>query len=221
MFTPWLPSRINPGQLFGRCEFLNGAEMVRERLVDGEFYRSGLPTAQIEFTDESYDRDCFEWKGFAFVSEKMRRAMALGPSEIQYLDVDSSRSAPLPRSKLYQIMHVPVREDVSDPKNSDYTYHHFPDGSVTGGSPLAVAFRPDAEPTHDIFYDRFFKVIYCTDEFALRVLRAGCSGIRFFDPARDFGGNASAFRTVRGVEQEVKWDPFRKILRTKLIREIP
>ena len=118
MFTPWLPSRINAGQLIGRCEFLNGAEMVRERLVNGEFYRSGLPTAQIEFTDEDYDQDCFEWKGFTFVSEKMRRATALGPSEIQYLDVDSSRSAPLPRSKLYQIMHVPVTEDVSNPERS-------------------------------------------------------------------------------------------------------
>ena len=187
----------------------------------GKFAKNGLPTARLELTLESFDIDCFLVDSFTLVSEKMRCAMALGPADVQYVEVDASRSAPLPQSKHYQIMHVPVTEDVSDPKNSDYTYHHHSDGSVTGGTPHAVVFRPDAEPTHEIFYDRFFKVIYCTDEFALRVLRAGCSGIRFFDPARGLSGNASAFRTLRGMEQEEKWDPFRKILRTKLIQEIP
>ena len=47
------------------------------------------------------------------------------------------------------------------------------------GAPDAVAFRADAEPAHEIFYDRFFKIVLCTDEFALRVLRAGCTGMRF------------------------------------------
>jgi hypothetical protein len=221
MFMPWLPYHIGLGKLNKHCGFSNHEEMSRSHLAGGEYARDGLPTAKLELTLEDFDVDCVMVGWFTLVSEKMRRAMALGPTEVQYFDVDASGSARLPQSKHYQIIHVPVREDVSDPKNSDYTYHHFPDGSVTGGSPRAVAFRPDAEPTHEIFYDKFFKVIYCTDEFALRVLRAGCSGIRFFDPARHFVGNASAFRTVRGVEQEVKWDPFRKILRTKLIREIP
>lgn len=215
MFTPWLPSRINAGQLIGRCEFLNGAEMVRERLVDGEFYRSGLPTAQIEFTDEDYDQDCFEWKGFTFVSEKMRSAMALGPSEIQYLDVDSSRSAPLPRSKLYQIMHVPVTEDVSNPERSAYRLRHRPEGVELWGPPILVAFRPDAEPAHEFFYDRFFKVPFCTDALTLRVLHAGCTGMRFLDPA-----DLNRYRTLRGVEVS-EWDPKRKSFRDKLIREIP
>jgi hypothetical protein len=221
MVMPWLPDHISLSKLNKHCGFSNDAEMFGSHLAAGKFAKNGLPTAKLELTLESFDVDCFMESWFTLVSEKMRCAMALGPTDVQYFDVDASRSARLPQSKHYQIMHIPVTEDVSDPKNSDYTYHHRSDGSVTGGSPIAVAFRPDAEPTHEIFYDRFFKVIYCTDGFALRVLRAGCSGIRFFDPARDFGGNASAFRTLRGVEQEVKWDPFRKILRTQLIQEIP
>ena len=221
MFMPWLPHHISLGKLNKYCSFSNDTEMFRSYLAAGEFKKNGLPTAKLELTLESFDLDCLLVGWFTLVSEKMRCAMALGPSDVQYFEVDASQSAPLPQSKRYQIMHIPVTEDVSDPKNSDYTYHHHSDGSVTGGFPHAVAFRPDAEPTHEIFYDRFFKVIYCTDEFALRVLRAGCSGIRFFDPARPRGGNGSAFRTVRGVEQAVKWDPFRKILRTKLIQEIP
>jgi len=218
MFTPWLPYSLNRGQLLGRCEFLNGLELVRARPVEGEFVRDELPTLQIEFTAEDYDVDCFDWNGFTFVSEKMRQAMALGPSDIQYLDVDSSRSAPLPRSKHYQIMHVPVTEDVSDPERSDYTFRHRPSGDEVEGRPDAVAFRRDVDPASEIFYDRFFKVVFCTDALALRVLRAGCTEVRFVDPVDLRGWNR--FRTLRGVE-ESEWDPKRKIFRDKLIQEIP
>jgi hypothetical protein len=218
MFTAWLPDSVNGGQLLGRCEFPNGLELVGARPVAGEFVRNDLPTLQIEFTDEDYDRDCFDWNGFTFVSEKMRRAMALGPSDIQYLEVDSSRSTPLPRSKRYQIMHVPVTEEISDPERSDYFFRHRPGGAIeVEGPPNAVAFRPDVDPAHEIFYDRFFKVIFCTDELALRILRAGCREIRFVDPVDLRGWNR--YRTLRGIE-ESEWDPKRKIFRDKLIQEI-
>ncbi|MGD0722505.1 MAG: hypothetical protein ABR970_15820 [Roseiarcus sp.] len=152
--------------------------------------------------------------------EFAKDGLPLDPTDVQYFEVDASRSARFPQSKHYQIMHIPVTEDVSDPNNSDYLSDHHPDGTITGAS-LAVAFRRDAEPKHEIFYDRFFKLLYCTDELALRVLRAGCSGMRLFDPTRPFGGPASVFRTIRGLEHEEKWDPSRKILRTKLIQEMP
>jgi hypothetical protein len=173
---------------------------------------------QIKFTAEDFDPDCFDWNGFTLVSEKMRHAMALGPSDIQYFDVDSSRASPLPQSRRYQIMHVPVTEDVSDPERSEYSLRHRPEGVELFGRPEAVAFRPDAEPTHEIFYDRFFKVVFCTDEFALRVLRAGCTGILFLDPVdlRGWG----RFRTLRGLE-ESEWDPKRRTFSDKLIRAIP
>ena len=217
---PWLPYYIGPGKLIEHCRFSNHAEMSRSRLAGGEFAKDGLPTARLELTLESFDVDCFMESWFTLVSEKMRSAMALDPTDVQYFEVDASRSARFPQSKHYQIMHIPVTEDVSDPNNSDYLSDHHPDGTITGAS-LAVAFRRDAEPKHEIFYDRFFKLLYCTDELALRVLRAGCSGMRLFDPTRPFGGPASVFRTIRGLEHEEKWDPSRKILRTKLIQEMP
>lgn len=219
---PWLPYHIGLSKLNNHCEFLNAMEMFHAHLPVGEIASKGLPTARLKLTLEDFDVDCFIEGQFTLVSEKMRRAMALGPSDIQYFEVDASQSAPLPQSKHYQIMHVPVTEDVADPKKSDYTCHHRSDGSVVPtGATHSLVFRPDAEPTHEIFHDRFFKTIYCTDEFALRVLRAGCSGMRFFDPSREWGGPSSWFRTLRGVEQENKWDPFRKKLSTKLVREIP
>jgi hypothetical protein len=218
VFTPWLPESLNAGQLMGRCEFLNGAELARARPVAGEFSPSGLPIAQIAFSDEDYDKDCFQWRGFIFVSETMRRAMALGASDIQYFEVDSSRSAPTPRSKHYQIIHVPVTEDVSAPERSDYFFEHLPGGAEAAHEARAVAFRPDVDPQHAIFCDRFFKLVFCTDELALRVLRAGCTGMRFLDPI-DLRG-FERFRTLRGVE-ESEWDRKQKTFRNRLIREIP
>jgi hypothetical protein len=187
----------------------------------GELARSGLPSAVIEFPREDYDDDYFQCDGFTFVSEKMRRALALDPSEVQYFDVDTSEAPPLPRSKQYQAMHIPVTEYISDPDRSDYTFRQRPDGFELWGLPHAIAFRPDAGPAHEIFYDRFFKVILCTDELALRVLWAGCTGIRFLDPANldDLG---SFFRTLRGVEHARDWDQERNALVPgKLIRAIP
>jgi hypothetical protein len=218
---PWLAYHVSLGKLIRHCRFSNDAEMFRSHPVAGEFERDELPTAKLELTIENFEFDCFPVGSFTLVSEKMRSAMALGPADVQYFEVDASQSAPLPRSKRYQIMHIPVTEDVSDPENSDYSCLHSSDGSVRPtGSPNFLAFRPDAEPKHEIFYDRYFRIIYCTDDFALRVLQAHCSGMRFFDPARHYAGNSGAFRTLRGVEQEITWDPFRKKLRTELIREI-
>jgi hypothetical protein len=84
--------------------------------------------------------------------------------------------------------------------------------------PLSVVFRRDAEPKHQIFYDKLFKVIYCTDEFTMRVLQAGCSGVFFFDPTHS-GGNDTRLRTLRGIEKIDKWT--KKVFRTKLIETIP
>ena len=206
-FVNWARYYGNNG-LFGHCN----ASRISKPSQQGEpsqegpgvFVRDGLFAAKLALTLENFDLDCFYWNGFTFVSEKMRRAMALGPSDIQYFDVDASESAPLPRSKNYRILHVPVTEDVSDPHNSDYICHHRSDGSIdASGMPLVAVFRQDAEPAHEIFYDKLFRVIYCTDEFVLRILKASCSGAFFFDPSQPFG-NHTRLRTLRGVEEIVK-----------------
>ena len=218
MFVYWMYLR-DEDRPVNHCIVSRISEPSGEGPIAGRFVRDGLLAAKLALTLETFDRDCFHSHGFIFVSERMRKAMALGPSDIQYFDVDASESAPLPRSKNYRTMHVPVTEDVADPINSDYICRHLPDGSViSDGTPLSVVFRRDAEPKHDIFYDKLFKVIYCTDEFALRVLRADCSGAFFFDPSRPFGDDRH-LRTLRGVEKIVKWT--KKVFRTKLIEPIP
>ena len=218
--TPWSPHWDNWKPLWSGYKLWNAAEMLPLLPAAGEFAGAALPAARLEFMCEDFDDDCFQLGKFMFVSEKMRRVMALGPADIQFFDVDSSQSAPLPRSKRYQLLHVPVAEDVTDPERSDYMFRRRPEGVELWGAPNAVAFRPDAEPAHEIFYDRFFKIALCTDEFALRVLRAGCIGMRFLDPTQ-LNRAGSCYRTLRGVEKADEWDPVRKSTSIKLVREIP
>jgi hypothetical protein len=217
MFVYWMPYQAQD-KLPSHCTVLRTSKWSEETPIAGRFVQKGLLAAKLKLTLKNFDRDFFYWDDLMFVSKKMRDAMALGPSDIQYFDVDTSESAPLPRSKNYKAMHVPVTEDVADLKNSDYYCRHCSDGSVRPtGIPPSLVFRRDAEPTHEIFYDKFFKIIYCTDEFALRVLKAGCSGAFFFDPSHP-SGNDTRLRTLRGVEKITKWTS--KVFRTKLIEEI-
>jgi hypothetical protein len=219
MFVYWMPHR-GKEKLFKYCTASYTSEPSHDGPIAGRFVRDGLLAAKLTMMLENFDLDCFYWDDFIFVSEHMRRAMALGPSDIQYFEVDASDSAPLPRSKNYQVMHVPVTEDVSDLKNSDYLVRHCADGSLKIDSPLTVVFRPDAQPAHELFYDRTFKFIYCSDAFAVPVLRAGCSGVFFCDASRWSGGANQRIRTRRGVEEIVRWNPPRNIFRTKLIKKI-
>jgi hypothetical protein len=218
--TPWSPHWDNWKSLWSGYKFLNAAEILPLLPAAGEFAEAALPAPRIEFTREDFDDDCFQLGKFRFVSEKLRDAMALGPSDIQYFDADFGGSAPLALSKRYQLMHVPVAEDVTDPERSDYIFRHRPEGVELWGFPEAVAFRPDAEPVHEIFYDQFFKIVLCTDEFALRVLWAGCTGMRFLDPTQ-INHTGTYYRTLRGVEHSNEWDPVLKRSYIKLIREIP
>lgn len=125
--------------------------------------------------------------------------MALDPRDVQYLPVDASISAPLPRSKNYMIMRVPGVENVSDPEQS--IYHGTAGASEEPILIRRIAIGEGADPKRDIFRDSFFsRYIFCTDELAVRVLQRRCSGIRFVDPwCLTY---PIRFRSLRGIGDE-------------------
>lgn len=217
MKTIWIAMPHFPEGLVDHCALLDGTEPFTPELIAGERGPNELPRAKLILTLEDFDADCLFWNCLWLVSEKMRRAMALGSSDIQYFDVDASESAPLPQSKNYQIMHVPVTEYMTDQKNLVYRPLKVPKPNVESRLASAVASGRGAELTHEIFHDRFRDLIFCTDEFAVRILKAGCSGINFFDPFDFFGKRPMHFRTLRGIE-ETRWDPTSNSMRSFLIQ---
>jgi hypothetical protein len=177
------------------------------------------PTAELVLTLEDFDKDFFKWGGSMFVSERMRDVMALPRSAARFFKVDSSRSAPLPRSKNYQIMQPEMTDDVSDPKRSVYEMTRFsPRQPLTPAYIRGIAIRPDAAPKHELFFDRFFSTeLFCTDAFASRVLRGGCTGARFVDPSTCMM-DGRLCRTARGIERIVDFVDFVEL--TELVEAI-
>jgi hypothetical protein len=219
-FFPRLPDDIDKEELGGNCAFLNWEEVFAAGLWVGRV-RSPLPVVQLKLTLESFEVDCFSFQYRTLVSRRLRDAMALDPSAVQYFDVDASQSAPKAKAMDYKVLNVSVTEDVTDQQSSNFRM-----GSLMPGGPSVVtdlqsiAFRRDAQPKHPLFCDRFFAGhLFCTDDLALRVLRAGCTGIQFLDTAQLHFARAMRYRTVQGVEESV-WDPEAEITKTRLVEEI-
>jgi hypothetical protein len=171
-------------------------------------------------TLEDFQTDCFTWESRTFVSERMRNVMALGPDVIQYFDVDASESAPLPRSMNYKIMVIPVTEEASDPEGSSSTNEELTEYEKVMGEVTRISVRPDFTPVHQLFHDKDTLEPFCTDEFALRLLKSGCTGVRFFVPRRLNLAEPMRFRTLKGIEEEGEWDPVLKIENTRVVEAL-
>jgi hypothetical protein len=201
------------------CEILNSKEVFDAGYCAGRPRTKPYPVTKLKITRDDFSADFFKFGNFgaAFVSERLREVMDLRPSGVRFFDVDASQSAPLPRSKNYQVMEVAAVEDVSDRETSKY--------DMSGGSPWRshpdhrFVFRQDATPKHELFYDAFFPGLYCTEIFALRVLTAGCTGVRFSEPNNPRLGRYF-YRTLRGIEEYVEWDAINKVEVTELIERI-
>lgn len=198
------------------CEILNGLEVLCAPCCAGRDRRDPFPVAQLKITLDGFDADYFSWGLQHFVSERLRQVMALDSLAVRFFEVDSSYSAPLPRSKNYQIMEVAATEDVVDPGSSDYELRpRLPGMDRDRINVRRYGFRPDAEPEHDLFYDRFSWALLCTEAFALRILNAGCTGMRFGDPNKVY-----IYRTLRGIEEYIDWDPVNRVEVTQVIQAI-
>ena len=81
MFVYWIYLR-DEDRLVNHCTVSRLSEPSGEGPIAGRFVRDGLLAAKLALTLEDFDLDCFYWDGFTFVSERMRRAVALDPSDI-------------------------------------------------------------------------------------------------------------------------------------------
>ena len=216
-FAPWFGDEPVLERFGWHCAFANDEEMRKAHLEMGKRAPSDFPIAQLKLSLENFSLDCFRWQAYRLVSQQLRDAMALAPRDVQYLPVNASLSAPLPRSKNYMIMHVPAVEDASDVERSDYQIRHFEGFQREVTLPSRIAIRQGFMSQHEMFQDQFFWFVLCTDALAVRVLQRQCTGLRFCD--LDYLDNPSRFRTLRGIEEEIR-DPANSITSTRLVQTI-
>lgn len=218
-FTPWLPYEIDRGSLVSHCLFLNSDEVFEAGMMPGRKQDVPIPVPELELTLPDFRVDCFIWDARVLVSRRMREVMALSADEVEYFAVDASRSAAGPRAMNYMMMNVAVTDRISFPQperifssQQEYLASLMPD-------PTAI--DVEARPRYRLFHDeQFLGTPYCTDEFAMTLLRAGCTGVRFLDPRYNRIEAAMRFRTLRGVEEEGDWDPVNKVEHTTVVEEL-
>jgi hypothetical protein len=216
-FSSWLPYDVS-GDTFGaHCDVVNRVEISHARRSSGKWLPDHGPVWELRLTLDSFDIDCFGFDTCTLVSERMREAMNLDPSGVRFLDVDLSRSAPLPRSKKYQLMDITAVENVSDPSRSVFEMKRFcPESPLVPFRVESIAVRNDARPEHELFLDQFFRAALCSDALAMRVLKAGCTGVRFMDPSVMWKVAGGHFRTLRGIEQDA-YDAATGLYSTKVV----
>jgi hypothetical protein len=192
-FVPWLPYDMDAAAFSKSREILNGWDVFNARQPMGTVWKD-FPLVQLKISSDEFEVDCFGWEGYLFVSERLREAFALTFPAVQYLEVDCSQSSSSPISKRFKLMNVPVIED--------------------------TAFAYEMQPDHALFFHHSSPgSLFCTDAVAVRALRAGCVGVRFFDPAVARPGPRLRYRTLRGLE-EGGWDPISKTGRSTLIEQM-
>jgi hypothetical protein len=179
--------------------YVRNDEIKKTNLAVAGLYKLNhpSPSAELVLNRQDFDVDYFQW-GFArFVSARMRKAMGLKRSTARFYEIDDSQSAPVPRSMNYRMMDPVASEDVSDLERSVYKMYEFMPGMPLVPNLTKIAFRADASPKRELFFDRFFATdLFCTDALAVRILKAGCTGLEF----RDGSADKYLIRTLRGVE---------------------
>ncbi len=128
---------------------------------------------------------------------------------VQFVPIDLVHASEAARAQDYRWMRVLVRQEALDLARCDCQV----DSNLTGLPVTAcarsstninlLALREDLVPRTDIFrLDESASFILVTDAVAARVLRAGCTGMEFSDPANRHGGKRiDRYRTVDGIAE--------------------
>lgn len=202
IFRPWLPRGFDLGDLAANCVLENGREVSSARQKSGTRWRD-FPVAKLALRLPAFAIDCFIFDGWTFVSARMRTAMNLTDEAVQFFNVDASESDATPRSMDYKIMNVSTAHDMADRERSIYSELWLP----PSGPMIAIGVRSIAltgnVPEFAIAHDEYFRGhVFCTDALAMRVLQAGCTGVRFVEPTDASSFPGTRFRTLHGIETD-------------------
>ncbi|MGI9383700.1 MAG: imm11 family protein [Methyloligellaceae bacterium] len=233
MLQAWLPDGIDRAELTDEdnVAFPNQDE-VRRQLFGGGAVPPGMrsdpwPAASALEVNIAAPELAFDfWRSAAgpLVSARLREAWAAPADGVEYAAVDASGSCAEARAQDYRLMHVMAEAPVVDLAKSDYDTADQLDW-VPKGLPFYVrsfAIRPDAAPPGPLFRDTVARNFeFCTDAAALRALLAGCTGVRFGDPATQRLLQPIRYRTIEGIAETGDYDVVAQRVEAHLVERIP
>jgi hypothetical protein len=172
------------------------------------FWPAEFPLPVVALPDWPFAPDFWSFGRYDFASCRLRNTLAQPPNVIQFLPLDLVRASVAAQAQDYRWMRVLPRQPAMDIARSDCEVADYIDqltgklgkylrridrfALLDGFVPHTGIFRLDESPAF----------ILTTDALAGRVLRAGCTGIEFSDPANLRGGKrVHRIRTAHGIAE--------------------
>lgn len=214
---PWFPYELD-GVVFNAAVSVNNWEELMAAKVGRSRWLT-MPPVDLTLDLDDVAVDCFDMDAFTFVSKAMRDALSPSTECVDYVEVLPDRLSPAARRMDYRVLNVFALEDAIDLEVSEYTLLELPGRPPT---PMfgPIALKAELIPKHELFRDRAFPGgPFAVDAVALRVLKAGCTGVRFCDPSTF--ARPSRFRSLRGLEAEGDYNTMTKTMQTTLVEAIP
>lgn len=162
-----------------------------------------FPRAQLKFPSTGFAPDYFKNNGFNFVSAKFRQVMGIKLVEeevVQFYPLQWIKGNTEAVAQDYNLMHIRAAQFAIDIEKSDLKteekisaktqepYLHLLDIKK-------LILRQDIPSNPEIFMvEEIPSVIMATDILAQRVLKSGCTGVTFYEPA-------SAYNYFTGVRR--------------------
>lgn len=147
--------------------------------------------------------------GFPLVSRRFRDAVGDMPEALEHVPVTLLDSSHAVRAQDYRFLNVTAVQPAFDLKRSYGGKRNMVRiGGVTYGPKHLIKcyyLLPGFVPATEIFHERELPgILLATDALAERVMRAGCTGVEFMDPATYHVLNGvTRFRTADGIGEAV------------------
>jgi hypothetical protein len=149
--------------------------------------------------------DYFGYDAFTIVSRRLKDAMAQPEHVLQFIPIELVEGGEQARAREYHLMHILIRQPAIDLERSegeleDYVNRLTGKPSKRFRFVTRLALRKDLHPLAEIVQvEERLSLLLVSDALAERVLRAGCTGVEFSDPAnRQTGKRVERYRTLHG-----------------------
>ena len=166
-----------------------------------------MPHLQLAMPETGAPPDYFAMGGWEFCSRRFREALDQPEDVVQFTPVDLISGNARARAQDYRWMRVLAWQRVMDLQRSEYE-------PADGCDPVTGETRPEAiwvlryallenlHPPVGVFrVDQTPGAVMVTDAVAERMLRAGCTGLRFRDPTVRVFRERTRYRTLTGVAE--------------------
>lgn len=169
----------------------------------------GFPILQLVLPDSGFAPDFLTYEGYWFCSRSLREALAQPDHVVQFAPVEIIAGGEEVRAQDYRVLRVLARQKAMDLDRSECELEDWVN-RITGIPQKVPRFierfvlLDDLQPRTEMFrVDESSSHVLVADAVAERVLRAGCTGLEFTDPACPrHGPRVVRYRTADGIGEK-------------------